>query len=230
MSWEWLERLSWIAGIVSALVAVGTAWAAYRAAKGTTRDLALLIAAATDNPELLEKLEAAARQRAETVRRRLRTVVAAAGNSAVFVFLAGGLGVLFAVIPDYADTEAVGGSAPRTWQECAAVDEATVCTPVHDYELFRSQQAETLFGGVHRPSKQGTGRLSVELPDCKAEVRWHVSVGGAVVAEAVSRDDLVKVEFPIASDQAYTFVAERPADDGCPKTTVRVRTGITFDR
>ncbi|WP_340683731.1 hypothetical protein LCL61_35160 [Amycolatopsis coloradensis] len=230
MSWEWIERLSWIAGILSALVAVVTAWTAYLAAKGTARDLALLVSAATNDPGLLDKVEAAARKRAETVRRRVRAVLAAAVNAVVFIAFGGAFSLLISLTSDHVNTEAVGGDAPLTWRECANASEATVCAPVHRYELFRGQKVETLFSGVHRPSKRGVGGLSVELPECAAEVRWHVSVGGAVVAEAVSRDRLVRVEFPVASDQGYLFTAERTAGSDCPKAEMRVRTGITFDR
>ncbi|MFI9455665.1 hypothetical protein [Amycolatopsis sp. NPDC052450] len=230
MPWEWIERLSWIAGILSALVAVLTAWAAYRAAKGTARDFALLISAATDDPGLLEKVEAAARKRAETVRRRVRAVLAAAVNAVVFIAIGGAFSLLFSTISDHVDTEVVGGDAPLTQRECANANEATVCVPVHRYALFRGQKVETPFAGVHRSARRGVGTLSVELPGCAAEVRWHVSVGGVVTAEAVSRDSLVRVEFPMDGDQGYTFTAERPADSGCPRTELRVRTGITFDR
>ncbi|EME64623.1 hypothetical protein [Amycolatopsis decaplanina] len=230
MDWTLVERASWIAGIVSALLAVIAAWMAYRATKRTTRDLALLISAATDKPEVLERVEAAARERVETIRRRVRDVLAATATATAFLAASSLIALLLAAIPDHVPTTVAGGDVPRTVQECANAGEVSLCTPMHIYELAPGGKVETRFTGGHRPAERGTGALSVELPDCEAEVRWHVSVGGAVAAEAVSRDILVRVEFPVASDQEYTFTAERPADSGCPKTEVRVRTGITFDR
>ncbi|QXV61998.1 hypothetical protein [Amycolatopsis sp. TNS106] len=229
MDWTLVERASWIAGIVSALLAVLAAWMAYRATKGTTRDLALLISAATDKPEVLERVEAAARERVETIRRRVRAVLATTTSAAGFLAAAGLIALLLASMPDHVRTKVAGGDTPRTVQECSKAGEATLCAPMHIYELAPGEKAETRFEGVHRPSKRGTGMLTVELPDCEAEVRWHVSVGGAVAAQAISRDSLVRVEFPVASEQGYTFTAERPAGSGCPETEVRVRTGITFE-
>lgn len=231
VSWELVERWSWVAGIISALVGAISAWMAARAAKGTVRDLALVLSMATDKPELLEKVEADARKRAEAVRQRLRAAVVSTASAFVLIAAGGVLGLLAAQLPVYVTPEVVGGDAPRTGKECAQAGEASLCAPVHVYELVAGAKVETRFAVSHQPvAQRGTGGLSVELPDCEAEVRWRVSVGGAVVAEAVSRDDMVRAEFPVASDQEYTFTAERPADGGCPTTELRVRTGVSFDR
>ncbi|MFD1150416.1 hypothetical protein [Saccharothrix hoggarensis] len=231
MSWELVERLSWLAGIFSALVAAIAGWMAARASRGTVRDLALIVSVAADKPELLEKVEADARKRAEAVRRRVRAVVVFTATAFVLVATGGLIGLLAAQLPDHVRPAVAGGDTPRTVSECAQAAEATLCAPMHVYELAAGAKVETRFAGVPRPTpQQGVGGLSVELPRCEAEVRWHVTVAGAVVAEAVSRDDLVRVDFPVASDQEYTFTAERPADGGCPTTELRVRTGVSFER
>ncbi|WP_033442197.1 hypothetical protein [Saccharothrix sp. NRRL B-16314] len=231
MSWELIERWSWVAGIFSAFVAAVSAWAAARAAKGTVRDLALVLSLATDKPELLAKVEADARKRAEAVRQRMRTAVVSTASAFVLIATGGVFGLLAAQLPVHVSAEVVGGDAPRTEQECTKAAEASICAPVHVYELAAGTTVETRFAVTHQPvAQRGAGGLTVELPDCEAEVRWRVSVGGAVVAEAVSRDDMVRAEFPVAGDQEYTFTAERPADGGCPTTELRVRTGVSFDR
>jgi hypothetical protein len=227
--WDWVERVSWVAGIVSALIALIASLMAARSATLATRELTMLVAAATDKPELLQTLELAAQKRAEVVRRRVRAVVASVSVTFVLMATAGALGLLMSMLPDHVSTEVVGGDAPRTAQECASIPEAVVCAPTHVYELAAGAKVETRFGGVDRPvSQQGRGGLSVELPGCESEVRWHVTVGGQTVAEAVSRDVLVRVEFAVASDREYTFVAER-AGGSCATTELRVRTGITFE-
>ncbi|NUT95439.1 MAG: hypothetical protein HOY78_25760 [Saccharothrix sp.] len=231
MSWESVERVSWLAGILSALVAIIAAWMAARAAKGTTRDLALIVAAATDKPELLAALEENARKRAEQVRRRLRAVVAAAATAFVLVAVGGLLGVLLSLVPDHVEADVVGGDRPRTVRECASGGGVALCQDVHVYDMSAGAKVETRFAVTGRPSSQhGSGGLSVELPGCEAEVRWHVEVDGRVLADAVSRDDLVRVEFPAWGSQEYVFSAQRPTGGDCATAEVRVRTGISFER
>lgn len=229
MFWDWVERVSWVAGIVSALIALIASLLAARSATQATREITMLVAAATDKPELLQALELAARKRAETVRRRVRAVVVSVSVTFVFMATVGVLGLLLSMLPDHVNTEVVGGDAPRTVQECVSASDATVCAPVHVYELAAGAKVETRFGGIDRsPARQGLGRLSVELPGCETEVKWHVTVDGRTVAEAVSHDVLVNAEFPMASDREYIFVAERAGGD-CAGTELRVRTGFTFD-
>jgi hypothetical protein len=227
--WDLVERGSWIAGIVSAVIALIVSLMAARSAKLATRELTMLIAAATDKPELLQTLELAAQKRAEVVRRRLRRVVGWVSVTLASVASVGALSLVMLLLPDHVSTEVVGGDAPRTVQECANTPNGSVCAPMHVYELAAGAKVETRFGGVDRPASQkGRGGLSVELPGCESEVRWHVTVDGQTVAEAVSRDDLVRVEFAVTGDREYTFVAER-AGGNCATTELRVRTGITFE-
>ncbi|MCX2950460.1 hypothetical protein [Lentzea sp. NEAU-D7] len=229
MFWDWVERVSWVAGIVSAVIALIASLMASRSATLATRQVAMLVAAATDKPELLQKLELEARERSEAVRRRVRTVVAATTTMITSLAVVALAAYMLANLPDHVSTRVVGGDAPRTTQECAGGSDAVVCAPVHVYELPARTRVETRFGGVERtPARTGRGGLSVELHGCESEVRWHVELDGRTVAEAVSRDVLVRTEFPMTSDREYTFVAER-ADGDCATTELHVRTGFTFD-
>ncbi|MGW6441668.1 hypothetical protein [Lentzea sp. NPDC055074] len=229
MFWNWLERVSWVAGIVSVLIALITSLMAARSAKLATRELTMLVAAALEKPELLEKLELETRARAEAVRRRVRAVVVSVSTTVLSLGAIALAAFMISTLPDHVSTEVVGGDAPRTVRECASTPDTVVCAPVHVYELAAGTKVETRFGGVDRsPPGKGRGGLSVELPGCESEVRWHVTVDGRKVAEAVSRDVLVNVEFPMTSDGEYTFVAQQ-AGGGCATTEMRVRTGFTFE-
>lgn len=229
MFWNWLERVSWVAGIVSVLIALITSLMAARSARLATRELTMLVAAALEKPELLEKLELETRARSEAVRRRVRAVVVSVSATVLSVAALALAAVMLANLPDYVSTDVVGGDAPKTVPECVSAGEASSCAPTHVYELAAGAKAETRFGGVDRsPARQGRGGLSVELPGCASEVRWHVTLDGRTVAEAVSRDVRVHVRFPMTSDQEYTFVAER-VGGGCATTELVVRTGFTFE-
>ncbi|SMC82519.1 hypothetical protein [Lentzea albidocapillata] len=228
MFWDWVERVSWVAGIISAVIALIASLMASRSAALATRQMAMLVAAATDKPELLQTLELEARERSEAVQRRVRAVVVSTLTMIASLGAIALAAVMLANLPDHVSTRVVGGDAPRTVQECAGSGEATVCAPVHVYELAAGAQVKTRFGGLGRtPARTGHGGLSVELHGCESEVRWHVELDGRTVAEAVSRDVLVNTEFPTTSDREYTFVAERAGGD-CATTELRVRTGFTF--
>ena len=123
MFWDWVERVSWVAGIVSALIALIASVLAARSATQATREITMLVAAATDKPELLQALELAARKRAEAVRRRVRAVVVSVSVTFVLMATVGVLGLLLSMLPDHVNTEVVGGDAPRTVQECVSASD-----------------------------------------------------------------------------------------------------------
>ncbi|ACU38320.1 hypothetical protein [Actinosynnema mirum] len=227
MPWELVERLSWLAGIVSALLAAVAAWSAARTARGSARDLALVIAAATDRPELLAVLEADALARVERVRRRVRAALALISCALLLVGLGGAIAWSGLSMGRHEDLSVVGGHRPRAERECAAAGEATVCADSHVYLLGAAEEVETRFAG---PERDGAGVVVVTLPRCRAEVRWRVSVDGQVVASAVSHDVHVGVEFRARAGRQHVFTAERAPGGECETVRLDVRLGVTHDR
>ncbi|MBB5954575.1 hypothetical protein FHS29_001145 [Saccharothrix tamanrassetensis] len=230
MSWDLIERLSWLAGIVGAVVAALAAWMAARATKGTMRDLALILSVATDKPELFEAIEADARKRTEVVRRRVRAVFVAAGAAFAVSAFGAALGLLMLLMPDYGQPEVVGGDQPRVTQECTNGGEATVCVADNRWTLATGGTVEAQFGGVERKTpKDGVARLVLQVSGCSAagELNWTASVGGSVVAEGVARESESRAEFPLKTGEGFTFAVRRVGGGDCA-VDLRLRPVVSF--
>ncbi|CCH35445.1 hypothetical protein ABZ816_12650 [Actinosynnema sp. NPDC047251] len=228
MPWELIERLSWLAGIVGAVIAAAAAWMAARAARGTMRDLALIVSVATDKPELLEAVEADARRRAEVVRRRVRGVFVTAGVAFLVSATGAVLGVLLALLPDSRQPRVVGGDLPRTTQDCSSAGEASVCV-LDDHWALPADGAKVSarYEGVRRPEpKDGTARLTLRAQGCGGSVRWTASVAGAVAASGVVGEEEARAEFPVRSGVEFVLDAERVG--GTCDVDLRVRPLVSF--
>ncbi|MEU7526256.1 hypothetical protein AB0A74_11010 [Saccharothrix sp. NPDC042600] len=224
MSWESIERFSWLAGIFSAVVALVAAVLAARTAKASSRDFVKVLALATDKPELLAEFEAEERRRDEALRKRLRAVTAAAGAAVVLILSAYAIGRL---LPDRAAVEVVGGDRPRTADQCFQLNDSTVCQQVHRYELAAGGKVETRFAAVDRRGpRDGVARLSVAQRGCAAAVRWRVTVDGVAVGAG---EPIERVEFPLVSGREFVFAAERGPGGDCARVELDVDAWMSFD-
>jgi hypothetical protein len=230
--WEFVERASWFAAIIGTLLAFVSSWLAGRAQKNSMRDFTRMMALLTDNPQLLEAVEADARKRQEIVRRRVRTTWMVAAVTFLLA-LPGFLLVLASqLIGTSIDPMIVGGDRPTVTSQCLDAGETDVCTPVYRYDLSAAgSQTETRYVAEREDPMQGKGRMDARAEGCdgQGQVELRVSVDGSVVTEVLVDSDGASVEFNVASGQEFTLTARRVNSGTCGPLLRLERFFVTFD-